>query len=242
MAPRFLILPAWCRFTWGRLILPLWPPACRLCGRRGRGPWCDRCDDVIPLYPRRCAQCANPRLDAYGTCRECRRRPPRFESVTALGAYRRDLRLAIHRLKFAGGWDLAFPIGERLAETDFPAVDVLVPIPLHPARERERGYNQAMLIAQALGGARGIRCRPALRRTRPTAPQICLDRDSRTANVTDAFAVDSTVAGLRVGLVDDVFTSGATAQAAALVLRAAGARQIQVIVAARAIPAPWARP
>jgi ComF family protein len=235
-APRLLHSLAWCRYWWGRLTIPLWPPPCRLCRRHGQGPWCDRCDDCIPLYPVRCRLCANPRLQ-QGTCLECRHRPPLFQGVSALGVYRRDLRLAIHRLKFAGAWDLALPIGERLASLPLPGIDLLVPVPLHADRYRERGYNQAALIAAALGQARHVPWSPALTRLRATRPQLTLDRSHRQANVAGAFAADPVVAGQHIGLIDDVFTTGATAQATSAALLAAGAAGVHVIVVARAIPA-----
>jgi ComF family protein len=227
---------AWCRYWWGRLTIPLWPPPCRLCRQRGQGPWCERCNDCIPLFPIRCPRCANPRLQ-QGACLECRSRPPLFDGVTALGAYRRDLRIAVHRLKFAGAWDLALPLGERLAQVPMPSLDLLVPVPLHADRLRERGYNQAALIAQSLGQHRRLPWRSALHRIRPTRPQLTLDRVGRQTNVAGAFAADDNVSGRRIGLIDDVFTTGATAQAAAAALLEAGAAGVQVIVVARAIPA-----
>jgi ComF family protein len=157
--------------------------------------------------------------------------------VTALGAYRRDLRIAVHRLKFAGAWDLALPLGERLAQEPLPPLDLLVPVPLHADRLRERGYNQAALIAMSLGQHRRLPWRGALHRVRATRPQLTLDRVGRQANVAGAFAADGLVRGRRIGLIDDVFTTGATAQAAASALLEAGAAGIQVIVVARAIPA-----
>ena len=220
-------------------MLPLWPPPCRLCQRRGQGPWCPRCDHVIPLYPLRCPTCANPRLD-QGECRECRRRPAAFASVTALGAYRRDLRRAILALKFGGAWDLAFPIGERLAAMGLPTVDLFVPVPLHLTRLHERGYDQAALVTAVLARTLAHPWRQALRRVRSTVPQARLSLSRRQANLDGAFAATG-VAGRVVGLVDDVFTTGATVQAATVALRAAGARRVHVIVAARAIPAPWER-
>jgi ComF family protein len=184
----------------------------------------------------RCPACANPRLQ-QGICRECLSRPPLFHGVTALGAYRRDLRVAIHRLKFAGAWDLALPLGERLAAEPLPPLDLLVPVPLHAERQRERGYNQAALIAAALGQAGRLPWRSSLQRLRATQPQLTLDRIGRRANVAGAFAADGTVAGRRIGLIDDVFTTGATAQAASEALLSAGAAGVHVIVVARAIPA-----
>lgn len=147
------------------------------------------------------------------------------------------MRLAIHRLKFAGAWDLALPLGERLATLPLPPLDLLVPVPLHPERYRERGYNQAALIAAALGQAAGLPWRAALQRTRATRPQLTLDRASRRTNVAGAFVSSGGVTGRRIGLIDDVFTTGATAQAASEALLSAGARSVHVIVVARAIPA-----
>jgi ComF family protein len=160
-----------------------------------------------------------------------------FSGVTALGAYRRDLRIAIHRLKFAGAWDLAIPLGERLAMQPLPPLDLLVPVPLHADRQRERGYNQAALIAASLGQARRLPWRPALRRLRATQPQVTLDRLSRRSNVAGAFAAGPEVAGRQIGLIDDVFTTGATAQSATEALLTAGAAGVHIIVVARAVPA-----
>lgn len=236
--PRFFMSLAWSRFYWGRWVHALWPPPCRLCRRRG-GALCVRCEDFVPLHPRRCPHCANPAL-VGGDCLECRRRPPAFTSVTAIGAYRRALRQSIQLLKFQGCWDLAFPLAGRLSEVARPALDLLVPLPLHADRLRERGFDQAQLLTQILAERWHVPWRQGLRRVRATRPQATLDRAARQMNVAGAFeAVRPLGRARRVGLVDDVFTSGATAQAAAQALRAAGAVEVHVLVLARAIPAPW---
>ena len=193
------------------------------------------------MFPDRCECCGNARLDRLG-CPECRRRPPRFRSVTALGPYRQTLRRLIHLFKYQGAWDLAFPLGERLGALPMPPVDVLVPLPLHPERLRARGYNQAELLARVLAGCWHVPCRAGLARVRATQPQVVLGRAAREANMRAAFrAVGAGRLG-RVGLVDDVLTSGATAQAAATALLENGAETVHLIVVARAIPAPWGKP
>jgi predicted amidophosphoribosyltransferase len=115
---------------------------------------------------------------------------------------------------------------------------VLIPIPLHPRRERARGYNQSVLFARAIAGAtRGVVVAPrALVRSRPTRSQTRLDRAARRANVAGAFRLrdPEAVAGRPVVIVDDVVTTGATLEAAAAPLRAAGPSRLGVLVAGRA--------
>jgi ComF family protein len=166
--------------------------------------------------------------------------------VRAVGAYRDGLRAAIHALKFRGRVAVAAPLGALLAERgaalagltgEAPTlVDAVVPVPLHPGRLAERGFNQAELLAAPCARAWG---RPlvtgALVRTRPTRPQTELDAVERGTNVAGAFAVrrPAAVAGQRVVLVDDVLTTGATARAAARALRDGGAAAVGVLVLAR---------
>jgi ComF family protein len=112
--------------------------------------------------------------------------------------------------------------------------DAVVPVPLDPARLRRRGFNQARLLAEGLGPP----VLDALARTRPTPPQTGLPAARRHANVRDAFAVCRPVAGLTLVLIDDVATTGATLHACARALRAAGAREIRALTAARAAAPP----
>jgi ComF family protein len=152
-------------------------------------------------------------------------------------------REAIHAFKFGGRRTLADPLGDLLAGLGLSALpgaapDVLVPVPLHPCRARERGYNQALLLARRLERAWGVPVAvDALRRAVATQPQADLDAAARRRNVRDAFAVHSPelVAGRHVLLVDDVLTTGATAGECAMSLRRAGAATVGVLTVARAL-------
>jgi ComF family protein len=204
----------------------LFPPRCVGCGRRGA--WlCDPCLAAVPRAP---------------------------APVTALGAeagagiashaFAGALRVAIHRLKYKHSRHLArrlagllaadFPL---LAAAGCPAPDLIVPVPLHPFRERQRGYNQSQLLAVALGGARRLEVSSsALTRLRDTPSQTQLSRTARARNVRDAFAADPRlVAGRHVLLIDDVTTTGATLAECARALRVAGATSVYALTVARAV-------
>jgi ComF family protein len=151
--------------------------------------------------------------------------------------------VAVHELKYRSRRRVA----GRLSETmlGLPRVRrllagaaALVPVPLHPRRKRKRGFNQSELLAQELGGRTGIRTAAgALVRRNDTPPQTGLSAAARRANVRGAFAVRhvSQIAGRAVVLVDDVFTTGATASACARALLAAGAREVRLLTVARVV-------
>lgn len=128
---------------------------------------------------------------------------------------------------------MAVPVTAMLSPA-FPA-DVVVPIPLHPSRLRERGYNQAALLAQPIAAQMGLAIEPAwLARDRQSGRQVEADNvAARQANVRASFAASSAIAGMRVGLVDDVMTTGATLDAAAAALKEAGAAEVHCITFAR---------
>ena len=187
-----------------------------------------------------------PRLAGTGrgdghVCGACRRRRPRFAYARAATVYSEVVRETIHAFKFGGRRALAAPLGDLLADTarrDLVGtrVDVLVPVPLHPRRERERGFNQAELLAGHLSRvfpapvARGV-----LVRRVATAPQSELAADDRQANVRGAFETrrPDAVRSRHVLLVDDLLTTGATAGACADCLREAGAASVGVLTVAR---------
>ncbi len=150
------------------------------------------------------------------------------------------MRSALHALKYAGERRLAVPLGAALAARWRQAGalgDVLVPVPVHVTRRRERGYDQAELLAQAAAASLDLPMIPALARVRATTPQYRLDRRRRAVNVADAFGVragyGAAVAGHAVVLVDDVVTTGATLAASAEALLRAGAVAVAAMTVAR---------
>lgn len=200
---------------------------------------------LAPLARTACAVCAQP-LDAFEPpagyrCGACRERPPAFDRLLALWTYRPPLDAVVQGLKFRRldylGRHLAAALADGLGEAldGFARIDGVVPVPLHWRRRLTRGYNQAERIASPLAGRLGLPLIQALRRARPTPPQTSLGKADRLANLRQAFRVPrpGSVRGLRLLLVDDVATTGATLDASAAALRQAGAAAVTAVVAAR---------
>lgn len=200
------------------------------------------------LLPRRCPGCDGQLGRAAGLCARCRADlRPRLEThsslwprpephLVTLGAYRGVTRRAIRALKFGGARDLAGALGAALAEGVPAAWNVasVIPVPLHPGRERERGFNQSALLAGAVAASLGVPSVPALRRTRATAQQARLHAHERTANLAGAFQADAR--HLPTGpvlLLDDVLTTGSTLLACRDALRSVGVPQVYFAVVAR---------
>jgi ComF family protein len=163
-------------------------------------------------------------------------------SAAFMGPYRGELRKAVHLLKFSGRRALAFGLGKSVASreacTVVSASEIVVPVPLSRQRLAERGYNQAALIAVGLARGADLPLVPrGLSRARHTQPQAGLSAASRRANLRGAFrATGGLVTRRRVLLIDDVYTTGATVQAAASALLAGGAREVRVFALARSMP------
>jgi len=149
------------------------------------------------------------------------------------------LREAIHCFKYSNLQDLAIPLGKLMSDywekSPLPA-ETIVPVPLHPDRLRERGYNQATLLARELGKSIGLPiAEDSLARVRATPPQVGLGAQERKENVHDAFRCSSAeLKEKRILLIDDVCTTGATLEACSIALRQAGARSVWALALARA--------
>ena len=162
-----------------------------------------------------------------------------MERLRSVFYFERQLRGAMHRLKYRGQAALATPLGQEMAAywlRDPVPADVVVPVPLHTARLRERGHNQASLLAREVARVAGMRLdEETLVRIRATASQVGLSASERKNNVRGAFRCrDGALAGRQVLLVDDVCTTGATLDAAAMALLIGGAGMVQGLTLARA--------
>jgi ComF family protein len=217
----------------------LFPPRCPGCRQlQSQAGFCRGClETFADLPPLRCRRCCEPEVE--GLCAHCRQDPPAFERAQVPFLYGGALAEALHRFKYEDCPQYA----PELARTALPAAEeelawctLIAPIPLHRARLRQRGYDQALLLARWLARAAGRRLEArAVKRVRETTPQVGQDRVARARNVAGAFeAVAALARGQRVLLVDDVLTTGATAHEAAKALRAAGAEAVRVLALARA--------
>jgi ComF family protein len=216
----------------------LFPPACAACGdgtgSTAAGPFCRVCRLAVDPVPAGCRRCGLPGPDPV--CGACLVAPPAFDSLAAGGLFGGPLADAVHALKYRDRPALARPLGAWLAaRAALPPGVVVASVPLGRRRRLARGYDQAALLADAVARAAGrARLRAALRRTRETPPQVGRTRAERARNVAGAFEASARVAGRDVVLVDDVVTTGATADACAAALKAAGARSVNVLALARA--------
>ncbi len=227
---------AWNAYRW--LLDLLLPPCCVKCQRVGA--WlCETCVETLtpPRQPF-CPRCGRPQ-ERWDLCAVCRTAPLRVNPIRSVFFFEGHVRDAIHALKYRGGSDIAEQLGDLMVtswRTHDLQSDLLVPVPLFFEREARRGYNQAALLAAALGARLSLPVRLALMRTRNTQSQTQLSREERRRNVEAAFAVDPAVdlAGKRVTLIDDVATTGATLDACAVALLGSGAQTVNAFTLARA--------
>jgi len=195
-------------------------------------PSCPGCDGLLPVGRAAFCPACLPLIERAS---ESQRPPNRAAAAFIYGGPLAD---AVLRLKYAGRSELAPGLGALLAEAALAyagAIDRVLPLPLHPARLRERGFNQSVLLARPVARALGAPLDTAsLVRVRPTHEQASLPRASRADNVCGAFAARRTLALQRVLLIDDVRTTGATLASAAEALLAAGCREVNTLALAQA--------
>jgi ComF family protein len=223
----------------GRALLDLlYPPRCPGCGQLGP-VFCERCQGQVELIaPPVCLRCGCPVLQD-GLCSRCRPIPSSLDGVVAAALFAGPLRQAVHALKYENVTSLAAPLASIMARAwrwgDLPPPQLILPVPLHTRRQAERGFNQSVLLARGLGRDVGVPVDEGiLVRQRATRPQVGLDQSARHQNVEGAFACRGPVAGKTLAVVDDVCTTGATLEACADALKAAGAAGVWGFTLARA--------
>ncbi|MBI3959665.1 MAG: ComF family protein [Chloroflexi bacterium] len=223
------------------------PPRCVACARAGF-VFCDRCAQAVaPVVAPICPHCGRPQLRPLDLCSNCRSGGREaLDLVRVATLYSHPLRPAIHALKYSGQPELAAPLARYfVAVAQQPPwleilaqIDGVIPVPLHAQRLTERGYNQSALLAGAFAERMRLKLAESwLSRARQTRSQVGLNAAERQQNVADAFHADSVVAGKRLLLIDDVFTTGATLAACAQALRQAGAAAVYGLVLSTPAPA-----
>lgn len=222
---------------------------CLLCDERvdTRLPLCAECDAELPWLGPHCQVCALPLAVDGLSCGSCLKRPPSFSRVEAPWRYGFPVDALINRFKHQAHWPMGRLLGDLLARhlshafnEGLPRPELLLAVPLSPKRQRQRGFNQAQMLAEVVGGALQIAQRSDwLQRTADAPAQQNLDAAARRRNLRGAFSLHPAAQprGLHLGLVDDVLTTGATAQQLARLLMRAGASRVDVYCLART-PAP----
>lgn len=249
-------MPVFLRAAIDGIVSIFFPAPCRICGEvlttAGLLPICEECLGALaPLRGPTCSLCGRPFASGIAAsyenplCFACRRGVYAFDRARSYGEYTDEMARAISLLKYEkvlslGTWFASRLQEKVLAEPEIFSVDVLVPVPLHPARRRERGYNQAELIARPLAKRLKLPLRAYLLvRTKPRPPRLLLSRRERWDSVRGAYAMrrGANVDNLRVLLIDDVCTTGATLDSCARALKRAGAKSVTGLTVARVITA-----
>lgn len=225
--------------VWRSLAALIFPSRCVGCGRRDID-LCSICRaGLVRLPERRCPRCARP-PGRLGVCTYCREHRISLDSLRVDLAFEGPLRKAIHQLKYKQGTYLVPVLRDLCLETIRARPlrpDALVPVPIGPARLRQRGYNQSALLAEAIGEVLNVPVMPVLERIQEGPSQTRLSVRERRLNVRDAFGIRDGLnpAGLRLLLIDDVMTTGATLDACARALKRADAARVFGLAVAREV-------
>ena len=231
------------------LVDAFFPPRCAGCERFGEELFCYACAPKLQKIPAPFCACCGAPFDPLAfsaeICAVCRLRPPHYVAARSAFVFEGPMRTAIHDFKYRRFFDDARRLAPLLAREirgdptfQKQRFDFLVPVPLHRQRERARGFNQSVLLARALSEQCEIPALEALIRTQKTAPQVGLNAQQRRQNVRGAITVSpqtapETLRGARVLLVDDVFTTGATMDECAKILRRAQVAEVFALTLAR---------
>lgn len=227
--------------AWPYLLKTLYPANCVLCRAPGRDAdtgLCPGCLEDLPRNRIACRRCAIPIGAGHTLCARCRRQPPAFDATLAPWLYQGSMIHLIHRLKSLGQQPYARLLGrllaERLADRATPRPELILPVPAHRLRLRERGFNPAVEIARALSHANGVPMRvDLLRKVRVTEHQSALPREQRLRNLRNAFSLNGEIPARHVVLLDDVITTGATTRELARLLKRHGIARVDVWAVAR---------
>jgi ComF family protein len=233
-------------YHWLKSYFTQWlPQSCVLCGHSSRQhALCPACLEDLPGFSHEiCRQCGLPLNGATPphACGHCQQLRPDYDHVISAFAYAPPVSQLVAKLKFRGQIQLARLLGELLAKKIESAgrtqAQALLPVPLHPARLRQRGFNQALEIARPLTQTLGLPLlSDCIQRCRDTRPQSDQAATQRERNIRGAFGIHQPPTYSRIAIVDDVMTSGHTVNEIAKLLRTAGVEQIEVWCVARAWP------
>ncbi|HEY6242022.1 MAG TPA: ComF family protein [Burkholderiales bacterium] len=209
---------------------------CLLCGTEsGSELLCAACANELPALAECCPRCALP-SPGGAICGSCLNDPRHFDGTLALWCYEFPCDRLVQALKYRARLALAGFFASRLASRSLPDVDLILPMPLHPRRLAERGFNQSLEIARGLARHLGRPIAPrGVLRVRDTLPQTKLPYEERAKNVRGAFVCNLKLSGESVAVVDDVMTTGTTLNEVARILKRAGATRVENLVIARTV-------
>ncbi|MDP1758759.1 MAG: ComF family protein [Thermodesulfovibrionales bacterium] len=224
-----------------RLLNLIYPSICPLCSNLSdsfkHSPICTTCWAGIKRYSGpSCRICAVPLVSVHATvCKECLTHSPSFSVVLNYGIYSDARAEAINLMKFSGLRRFANPLGKLLLNLEMPECDGIIPVPLSKNALRERGFNQSLLMAKVISKNLRIPVHmDTLLKIKDTLPQVGLNAKERMKNLRGAFKASGKISSLRLLLLDDVMTTGATARECSKTLMSAGAKEVIVITLARA--------
>jgi ComF family protein len=221
------------------------PYTCILCGSPSQISLdiCLPCLEELPILPQSCPRCANTLPSKTDLCKNCQANPPPFDKTHALFSYEPPISKLLLDLKFQNTLLNAKILGELMAisiKTEWyehgPLPNLILPVPLHTHRLKQRGFNQAVELAKPIAKRLNLPLSlDACIRSKHTLPQATLKAEDRTQNIQQAFKVEQNITGLHIAIVDDVITTGQTVTELTNVLKSAGAYRVDVWCCAKAL-------